>query len=110
MFLVLFLNCTGDTTDSAIPFVEEEYTPTIAKVTWEAGSGNLVVSIQGPDRNLFDESTANDNGVGDDYLFGIVESVGASEPCEQENTYGCWTGEDFCFRCGWFCFRSTSCY
>ena len=42
----------------------------------------------------FDESTANDNGVGDDYLFGIVESVGASEPCEQENTYGCWTGED----------------
>ena len=58
------------------------------------GIGSLIVQIQGPNRNLNDDSTTNDHGVGSDYLFGIVESVGASGPCEQENSYGCWTGED----------------
>ena len=87
MFSFLFLACSGNTLDTALPVLEEEYRPIIAKVTWE--NDQLLLSITGPIRS----SDNTEEGVGKDYFFGIVESKGADGPCE-ENTYGCWTGED----------------
>lgn len=85
--------CIATEEDSAIPVVEEEYTPTIAKVTWD--NDTLKISIQGAKRNLIDEDTSNDIGVGDEYQFGIVESRSADGgSCLEQSVYGCWTGED----------------
>jgi len=91
--IFVLLACTALEEDTAAPVVVSEYTPTVAKVTWNNDS--LVVTIEGPTRNLFDDSTANDVGVGSQYYFGIVESKSATgDSCLEQSIYGCWTGED----------------
>ena len=88
-----FLACIATEDDSAVPVLEQEYTPTVAKVTWD--NNKLKLSIQGANRNLIDEETNNDIGVGDEYRFGIVESRSAQgDSCLEQSVYGCWTGED----------------
>lgn len=85
--------CIATEDDSAVPLIEQEYTPTIAKVTWD--NNKLKLSIQGSNRDLFDQDTGNDIGAGLEYNFGIVESrsdQGGS--CLEQSVYGCWTGED----------------
>ena len=87
------LACIATEEDSAVPVLEQEYTPTIAKVTWD--NDKLRISIQGAKRNLIDEDTSNDIGIGAEYRFGIVESRSAQEgSCLEQSVYGCWTGED----------------
>ena len=87
------LACIATEEDSAVPVLEQEYTPTIAKVTWD--NDKLRISIQGAKRNLIDEDTSNDIGVGAEYRFGIVESRSAQGgSCLEQSVYGCWTGED----------------
>ena len=91
--ILAFLACIATEDDSAIPVVEQEYTPTVAKVTWD--NNKLKLSIQGSKRNLIDEDDTNDIGVGAEYRFGIVESRSAQgESCLEQSVYGCWTGED----------------
>ena len=87
MFTFLYLACSGSNIDTALPLLEEEYRPIVAKVTWE--NDQLLLSISGPIRS----ADNTEEGVGKDYFFGIIESKGADGPCE-ENSYGCWTGED----------------
>lgn len=85
--------CIATEEDSAIPVLEQEYTPTVAKVTWD--NNTLKLSIEGSNRNLIDEDTNNDIGVGSEYRFGIVESRSADGgSCLEQSVYGCWTGED----------------
>ena len=92
MIFVLFA-CTAPETDSSVPVLETKYTPTVAKVTWDNNS--LKLSIEGPARNLSDQDTTNDLGVGFEYLFGLVESRSATGgSCLEQSVYGCWTGED----------------
>lgn len=94
MIMIFFLfACTTPETDSYVPVLEAEYTPTVAKVTWDNNS--LKLSIEGPSRNLSDQDSTNDIGVGLDYRFGIVESRSAAGgSCLEQSVYGCWTGED----------------
>jgi hypothetical protein len=85
--------CIAMEEDSAIPVLEQEYTPTVAKVSWD--NDTLKLSIQGPTRDLFDQDTENDLGIGTEYRFGIVESLSATGgSCGEQSVYGCWTGED----------------
>ena len=91
--LFVFLACIATEEDSATPLLEQEYVPTVAKVTWD--NNTLKISIVGSKRNLIDEETSNDIGVGSEYRFGIVESRSAQGgSCLEQSVYGCWTGED----------------
>ena len=85
--------CIATDEDSAVPIVEQEYTPTVAKVSWD--NNTLKLTIQGANRNIIDQDTSNDVGVGGEYQFGIVESRSAQGgSCLEQSVYGCWTGED----------------
>jgi hypothetical protein len=84
--------CIATDEDSATPTIEQEYAPTIAKVSWD--NDKLRVIIEGPQRDLLDQDTDNDKGVGVEYQFGIVESLGSTGNACLEQEYGCWTGED----------------
>ena len=70
--LFTFLACIATEEDTSIPEVEAEYSPTVAKVTWNNDS--MVLTIEGPKRDLTDNETSNDIGVGDQYSFGIVDT------------------------------------
>ena len=91
--LFTFLACITAEEDTSVPELEADYSPTVAKVTWNNDS--MVVTIEGPKRNLTDNDTNNDIGVGSQYSFGIVESHSAEgDTCLEQSIYGCWTGED----------------
>ncbi len=91
--LFTFLACIATEEDTAVPELEAAYAPTIAKVTWNNNS--MLVTIEGPKRDLTDDDTSNDIGVGTQYYFGLVESKSATgDSCLEQSIYGCWTGED----------------
>ena len=94
--IMIIFACTATQEDTALSdtaSASSNTESTVAQVQWD--NDTLKIIITGPRRNRTDQDESNDEGIGSEYRFGIVESLSASGgSCEEQSIYGCWTGEE----------------